>query len=783
MQQTFEHTPSIPMPAQPHRTETGLTRWVTILLLAAAVLLGHAWCLRDGTVLDDWQHQKHLRESGWSLDELQRSLTIQPADWVHHWWQTREMRWEYARPLFILTMKTIYHALGGDDPFWLHAYSLLLHFLCVLMTWRLAFRLMADRFWSAVAGLSMAVYPHAVMTVQWSSSQNCVQQTVLTLAALLCYIRASQISIAPSASLQSNLASPQIRRGWFALTAAFWLLGLLTKENALLLPPIAIAFDLAFGGWRRVRARFVPYVSFAVLGIAFLAWRAKVITLGMPDVYIRRPDGDWGAYLGFCAAKLLHYLTTAIWPAPMMIGPTGRYDPWSETPGTCFAMLAIVSVLGLGYFIAARRMRGWWIWPLWILLAVLPVTPVIATAHSGYLAGVGFTIALVLGPAARRNTNSETRASVRARWALSPAIAIGSLLATMGLTALNRWQWSGMIAAERLLPAWVAADPPATAVKDVYLINAPFVNIYAKPQLDRLLGKSFESSRLHVLAYAPQPVLIEQRVTVEQLSPNSFAVSIEGQPWFSRLLGRFLLEAFRGPGPLPRGLHVETGAFEVDVAEADDAGVRRLVFSFPALLDDPRYCFYLTTADCGAAKIRFHGGEPTSRPLRTLPPELLPTRPDAAAALRIRVDGGDASAMDALLEGRRTGVPEVAAACESASREVLATVARSLGSRVQPLLLGPHVEPDPLAPPPRIAGPPAAVLPPTIDEAGWEQIENWWRSEVTAEQLKMVWTRRGEFEYLVKDREEVPHARQWAALAIRSDLYLTGRPFPGPRRE
>src|SRR5215470_16010459 len=80
-----------------------------VALLAIAVLLAHGWCLDDGAVLDDHWHQKALREYGWSLPELQRSLVIEPSQWMDHWWQDKPVRWEYARPLFIITMKLIYH--------------------------------------------------------------------------------------------------------------------------------------------------------------------------------------------------------------------------------------------------------------------------------------------------------------------------------------------------------------------------------------------------------------------------------------------------------------------------------------------------------------------------------------------------------------------------------------------------------------------------------------------------------------------------------------------------
>ena len=62
-------------------------------------------------------------------------------------------------------------------------------------------------------------------------------------------------------------------------------------------------------------------------------------------------------------------------------------------------MAAILAVMAYGYWRACGHIRGWWIWPAWLVLAVLPVVPVLATPHAGYSSGVGFAVAMVLGPA------------------------------------------------------------------------------------------------------------------------------------------------------------------------------------------------------------------------------------------------------------------------------------------------------------------------------------------------------------------------------------------------
>lgn len=689
------------------------------LVLAGATLLAHGWSLADGTVLDDWQHQKGLREHGWSPPELLRTLVIAPADFIQCWWQDRDVRWEYARPLFILCMKLVYVVIGGNAPVALHAFSLVLHFLSAVMVWRLCLRLTRSEPWSLAGGLLFILYPHAAVTVAWPSSQNAVLQTTLLLASLLCYVHASRLT-----------------RARLTATLAFWVLAILTRENALMLPVVFLAFDLAFGGRRQAWERRFVYAACAVIAAVFIAWRLAVVTHPMPDVYVRRPAGDLPEYAAWAAAKLLHYVCTAIWIAPMMIGPTGRFNPWIEVPGDCLLMLAIVLALGGGYYACTRRARGWWIWPLWILLSVLPVVPVVATPHSGYVCGVGFAAGLAL---------AASCAGRGGRVTLGRCAAAFFLAATSVFTLLNRWQWTGMIAAERYVPAWVSVSPPTEDATDVFFVNLPFANVYVKPALVEALGPWFERVEVHALTFAPQPALIEQRSYVAQIDAQRFRVEIEGQPYFSRLLGRFLIEGFRRDGPFSPGQVVAAREFTVTVLDADSEGVRTLEFAFPRPLSDASYAFYVTTPECGAARLRFRSPDDLAREAELAAAEAV------VRSLAAELESGDADAADAVSLASPVALP--------ASRETMRRIGGALAAPAQRILDRPELTGDDV-----------------------RELDRWWRREVdrgTLSELEQHWHA---FDWLIKQREEVPHARMWAARAIRTDLYLTGPPFPGPRR-
>src|SRR5207249_1018688 len=102
-----------------------------------------------------------------------------------------------------------------------------------------------------VGALLFVVYSHSVFAVAWLAANNTVLQTSLTLAALLCYVRASALNLYAARPKEEpdNTAwtpAPQLRRGWFAASLLLWMLAMLSRENAIVLPAILAALDLAF---------------------------------------------------------------------------------------------------------------------------------------------------------------------------------------------------------------------------------------------------------------------------------------------------------------------------------------------------------------------------------------------------------------------------------------------------------------------------------------------------------------------------------------------------------
>ncbi len=725
---------------------------LSAIVLGAVTWWGHGDSLFDGPVLDDHCHQKALRELGWSYRDLMRAQVIDPAEFLSMWWQDQPVRFEYGRPFFIVAMKWLYDTLGGFDPMPLHAAAILLHFATVCMTARLAWLLTRDRLWSLLAGVFMALYPHASMTVAWSSSLNIVLATAFMLAAMLLYVRATGLELRPlrADEPRPREAAPDFRGVPFAVAMPLWIAALLTRENCLMMPAVLAGFEVAFGGWRWLWRRRWAYAAMAAIGAAFVVWRALAVPgPGMPDVYLLRPGDDRPAYALWALAKFFHYYCASVWPAPMIVGPTGRYAPWTDAPFDTWLTVGIV-VASLAAFAAATRdRRGWWLWPIWVALAVLPVVPVIAAPHSGYLSGVGFAVGAALAGAARPWS--------RRGWLRQAAHAalLAHLVAFVALTVLNRWQWVSIAWAEKYAAERVASSAPPAEATDVYFLNLPLVNVYLKQVLDERLGAQFAPVRCHALSFAPDPFLVSDPILVEQLDAHSFRVSTTGQPWFSRLLGRLALQGFRSAGRLRSGEFIETPTFSVRVDQADAEGVRAMTFRFVSPLDDERQCFYVFTPNCYATRLRF--GPPAAADATDEATPLAPSRKGVEHAAQ-RVRGGSSIAAEVLFAAIEVGAPHVSAAAAAELRPIAAYVARATAAPVQAM-----IDADATSP------------------VNWAEVRRWWRGRVTDTVLQETWGWRARCREYDELMEEIPNARKHAARLIRSDLYLTGPPFPGPR--
>lgn len=205
----------------------------------------------------------------------------------------------YYRPVVSSSM-LIDAWLGGGQPALFHATNIALHAAASFLVWALAGLMVSSRIAALGAGLLFASHPVHVESVAFVSGRTDLWATVFVLLAVLAWWRARDLAASG--------------RGWRTAAALlFWALACLSKENALLLPVVLLAWDLldsrgtSIPGWF---SRNRLWVGGSVLCIAaFLVVRLRVLS----DV----PIGPAPDRIAVATDVLFTYLRLLVvpWPA------------------------------------------------------------------------------------------------------------------------------------------------------------------------------------------------------------------------------------------------------------------------------------------------------------------------------------------------------------------------------------------------------------------------------------------------------------------------------------
>lgn len=160
---------------------------------------------------------------------------------------------ELYAPLTVLSFQ-LEHALVGFQPFLFHLTNLLLHVGCCLLVLLLLLRLGLSRMAALLGALLFLVHPMNVEGVAWVSARKDLLCAFCFLASVLAYLRWRE-------------GRAWMWMGWALL---LFLLALLSKVTAIMLPAIIVLIEWKQGGWEAVRAKGKVMLPFVILAIMFL---------------------------------------------------------------------------------------------------------------------------------------------------------------------------------------------------------------------------------------------------------------------------------------------------------------------------------------------------------------------------------------------------------------------------------------------------------------------------------------------------------------------------------
>lgn len=326
-----------------------------VALILAAVLLSYFNALSNGFVYDDVAMvQVNPIIRGWS--------NVPAIFTTGYWTPTGTTSGGLYRPLTILSYLLEY-SIGGINPAIYHLDNILLHFLCSVLVYLVVRKITDNESGSVAAALLFAVHPVHVEAVANVSGRSEILASLFTMAALFTFI------------------SPPRRVPWYAVSPFLLLIGLLAKENAVVLPLLVLAYILVFErdgrgkDLKRVAVSITPYalVIAVFLVIRFFVLADEIYPQGKSQVLVHTKD-YWRMLVMF--KVFVNYVKLSVFPADlyshyMLRPPDSFFDPW------VFLFIGIVGSFAALSPWLIRHNRAYFFFGIWFFIALLPVSNII----------------------------------------------------------------------------------------------------------------------------------------------------------------------------------------------------------------------------------------------------------------------------------------------------------------------------------------------------------------------------------------------------------------------
>jgi|GEM_PF-2967427 len=380
----------------------GELRRVGVMLLLVGGL--HIPSLFNPFFIDDYVYLDTVHDLDWAgLADLVTTSTM-GAKASSVWW-TPAGALPFYRPLGELAFAVDY-AVWGLKPFGCHLTNLVLHLLCVFLTWRLVRRLTDSPQVAFVAATLFAIHPVHCEAVLWISSRFDLLACAAVITSVLAYF-----------NWQGG------GRGawrWGVASVACYVIGLGCKETALILPAVVVAGECL--RWRgrdgvyHVGRLAAAALAFCVTSILYLVGRFAMFDgLGtLPPPY----GLDTSSPLAACKTlgwNLSQYLLDFC----LFIQVDAIYlaDFWARHPAVLVLLVAVCLLIIVLCARVAWHAAAFRVGLVWAMLFTAPCLMAMPGERNVYLASVGVA---VVGAAAlvalQHRVRWRPKARGRVRW-------------------------------------------------------------------------------------------------------------------------------------------------------------------------------------------------------------------------------------------------------------------------------------------------------------------------------------------------------------------------------
>ncbi|MDD5449444.1 MAG: hypothetical protein PHO42_02475, partial [Candidatus Omnitrophica bacterium] len=282
----------------------------------------------------------------------------------------------FYRPIQIITYAVDYH-IWGLNPWGYHLTNIFLHILVSLCVYWFAYLLFCDKTISLLTAVFFVVHPIHTTVVSYISTRAESLYLLFLLISFIFYIK----SIREGGALS------------FLIMLSSYLLGLCSKENALILPVLLFLYHYTFNEKIRIK----EFLSLSAAAVVYMFIRVTVlkhlmVTADFKSVLLQRIPGFFIA--------VAEYLRLMFLPFGLHIEYGERLFNFSD-PKAIFGLAILTAMIFC--ILRTRKTKGFIFFSLsWFIITLLPVSnlyPLNAYMSENwlYLPSIGFFLLLAKG--------------------------------------------------------------------------------------------------------------------------------------------------------------------------------------------------------------------------------------------------------------------------------------------------------------------------------------------------------------------------------------------------
>ncbi|HAX61673.1 MAG TPA: hypothetical protein DCX95_03820 [Elusimicrobia bacterium] len=270
-----------------------------------------------------------------------------------------EARGERYRPVRTVTFAMDY-ALWKNNPLGYHITNTLFHAICSIIVWYFVFLITKNGLAATLSSLLFAVHPVHTESITYIKNRSDVLCSIFYLISYIFFVKNTDTS--QNKTLISKFSN-------FLISIFFFVLALLTKEMAVTLPLILIAYIILFTDKEKWQSLFFKTSVFWLILLFYLFFRYYYLSGG-------RTLGGEGFELLTVIKTFADYIKLGFVPYPLCLDRT-YIKP--EFFSVSFLSSAIILTVFVILTVKSKRQNKFFL--LFMLLTLLPVSNILLIKH------------------------------------------------------------------------------------------------------------------------------------------------------------------------------------------------------------------------------------------------------------------------------------------------------------------------------------------------------------------------------------------------------------------